>query len=268
MRLRPLVLPAERLPRRLHAARAARASVFTFSPFEAKKEKEERARAKGRALWARGETVVAVASLSNPLCVPVHVDAIGLSATVIDDPPPAPRWPKPADAAAGDGNSGGGDGGAGGGGGVAPASPGARAARFVAHPRSLTLPPLSVGIELELCGRVEGGLGSGRLFLRGVEASAYAARLRFTYYLSEVYLWRALFLIGTALSAPTQSTRRAAPSSCRARHPPRGEGRLPREPAPPPLLPPRPPRRQLRPSRPRRGQRRPVTRRVRRPVWR
>ena len=126
-------------------------SVFMFSPFEARRQREASAREAARVRWVHGERVVALARIANPLCVPLRIDFLALHARVEERNPA-----EGAGAAA------------------------KETARFVPCGVPLVIPPRCAGVEVELSGRVEGGDdiapdGESFLVLVGVESRAYGA---------------------------------------------------------------------------------------------
>ena len=196
--LKPFSLPPEEVPHRRHAKAASsdrKQAIFTFSPFEARRTKEAAAKAALEVIWVGGEKVCAVATVANPLCLPLHVDKISLRASVVAVPASSVAaattttinasmdgQPKSAD----EPNPRGSDGG--GGGVAAKMAASASAVRFVAFGRPLTIPARCPGLRVELSGRVdglpvegegkaEGGHGEGtvewRLQIHGVQVDAY-----------------------------------------------------------------------------------------------
>ena len=81
--LRPQVLPSERVPHlSVPLEGRVRTSIFTFSPFEARRELEEVMRNAQRVLWVSGEAIRAIVVLSNPLAVPISVQHLSLVASI------------------------------------------------------------------------------------------------------------------------------------------------------------------------------------------
>lgn len=180
--LRAEPLPPERLPHppRLSSRSGVQSTptVFTFSPFESRRRREAEQREKSKLRWVRGgEAVTAVATLANPLCMPIRVDLLALHATVelCDDDDDQEEDVKSDTArSGGDGDT------------CFSSSSSRRScatavaaavATFVPSPVSLTLPPLCRGLEVELSGRIEGGESNRAMVLRlgGVEAHAFGA---------------------------------------------------------------------------------------------
>ncbi|KAL1507542.1 hypothetical protein AB1Y20_007164 [Prymnesium parvum] len=146
--LQPIVLPTELLPHLREEVKTQAASIFTFSPFEATRRRQETARLALRVLWVCGEIVRVTVAISNPLAVPLQLQSLSLVASVEEAPPPSPS---PLDSAA-----------------TAATPP-----LFTPFPRALSLGPHQ-RVELALSGRIGGASPSlgWRLRLRGVRARA------------------------------------------------------------------------------------------------
>lgn len=170
--LSPLPLPSAQLPHARVPEGGRGRELFIFDPFAAKRDKAASERRARQALWVCGEAFRAVATLCNPLSIPITIDAIEIAAEVVG---PARQegseaslpWVGGTDSQkVGEGGSG--------------AEGGTQATRrpvvFSPVGRMVQLDPLTTGEKVELTGIVQGGLGETidfELQLIGLRTVAY-----------------------------------------------------------------------------------------------
>ena len=177
LRIKPLKLSNERLPHKRVVAQKRSRPDFEFltDPFSRARKAKAAALAALRVLWIRGETISALVTVSNRLCVPLYIDHVALHVTLVRASPDGATAASPTrdgatvaastkptrDAAASTKpNAGTADG-------LHP--------RFVAFGQSVLLPEYCPGMEVELTGLVDGGAAGDewRLLLHGIEVRAF-----------------------------------------------------------------------------------------------
>jgi hypothetical protein len=166
LRIKPLKLSNERLPHKRVVAQKRSRPDFEFltDPFSRARKAKAAALAALRVLWIRGETISALVTVSNRLCVPLYIDHVALHGTLVRATPDSATAASPTRDVA------------------APTKPNAGTAdglqanpRFVAFGQSVLLPEHCPGMEVELTGLVDGGAAGDewRLLLHGLEVRAF-----------------------------------------------------------------------------------------------